>query len=391
MDWLANYRAELRRAIAAIGRIDGKKLALDIAARRLDRALARNYARNRLRLNEELDAIGVSEAKWCQTLGRGNSLSQMRRRLQFQKPGAWQRYLTHRREKGDNGVYGLEYAVFLAKEKDGNGTSARPTRVQSANKTLDPDKVNLITGDGVEEMSKMPPELVNVIIKSPPYWPARRIFDPDGKPTGIGFEPTFEEYLHNLVHKFGRAEKRVLRDDGVLCVVLDDAIAQPPTYYGVQNYNRNRAPAKLASQTGFRTQDSTYLRPKGNWLLLPFRLALAMQDDGWYLRDIIIIDKGARGGRSRHPTVHDIPSIPIHVHQNRRWILLRPGRTTCPARSCDPWRHPRLPHVEQSAGARLRRGLACSAGLPRRPCRNFFRRTRTSLSAAHVPTKRPCA
>ena len=44
----------------------------------------------------------------------------------------------------------------------------------------------------------------------------------DGKPIGFGFEPTFEEWLHNQVHIVGAGMKRVLRDDGVLWVMMDD-------------------------------------------------------------------------------------------------------------------------------------------------------------------------
>ena len=42
--------------------------------------------------------------------------------------------------------------------------------------TLDPEMVNLITGDCVEEMWKMPPKWYHCIITSFPYWPARRVY-----------------------------------------------------------------------------------------------------------------------------------------------------------------------------------------------------------------------
>ena len=169
--------------------------------------------------------------------------------------------------------------------------------------TLDPEMVNLITGDCVEEMWKMPPQWYHCIITSFPYWPARRVYSPDGKPIGFGHEPTFEEWLHNQVHKVGRPVRRVLRADGVLWVAMDDSIAEPGReFYPVQSYNRDSASAKLAAHSGFRVQDSTYLRPKGNWLLLPFLYAMAMMDDGWFLRDIIIIDKGGQGRKESSPS-----------------------------------------------------------------------------------------
>jgi hypothetical protein len=115
-----------------------------------------------------------------------------------------------------------------------------------------------------------------VIITSFPYWPARRSYDVDDRPIGFGLEPTWEEFRNNQVHNVGGGMKRVLRDDGVLFVVFDDAIAMPSLKYRIQAYSRNRAEAKPAAQTGFRTQDSTYLPPEGNWLLLR-RYAMAMQ------------------------------------------------------------------------------------------------------------------
>ena len=306
--WLAEYGDELARVHAAIQKLDRKKTALDIQARTLDRALAKTYVSNRSRLWKELDKIGMSEMVWCKEQGKGNSLSRMRRRMKLLPPKAWRRYLYHRRKTATPDIYGLDYAVILSKlpipGEEGNETNARPpTRVVCADGTLDSEMVNLITGDCVEEMPKMPAKWYHVAVTSFPYWPARRLYHPDGKPIGFGHEPTFEEWLHNQVHKVGRGLKRVLRDDGVLWVAMDDAIAEPGReFYPVQSYNRDSAWAKLAAHSGFRVQDSTYLRPKGNWLMLPFRYAMAMQDDGWFLRDVIIIDKDGHGRKESSPS-----------------------------------------------------------------------------------------
>jgi DNA modification methylase len=302
--WLAHYGEELARDLAAIKRVDRKKVELDIQARTLDLKLAKKYARNRPTLWKKLEEIGVSETAWCKTQGKRNSLSRMRRRLQLLRPRAFQNYLRNRRQIGDNGVYGLEYAVFLSKkDPDEIATDARqPTRVECDDRTLDPEWMALITADSTPKMYKMPPESVHVICTSFPYWPARRIYDPDGRPIGIGFEPTWEEYCDNMVHNVGGAMKHVLRDDGVLWVVMDDAIAAPEKEAIIQTNRRNNKPAKLATQAGFRVQDTTYLRPEGNWLMLPHRYAMAMQNAGWYLRDQIIIDTGAQGRKESSET-----------------------------------------------------------------------------------------
>ena len=285
------------------------------------------YARNRPELWKRLDEIGISEHVWCKGLGKGNSLVVQRRRLQLLQPGAFKRYLYHRRQIGDNGVFGLDYATVLSRlplpGEDQSVTSARqPTSVVCEDGTLDPEKVNLITGDCVPEMRKTPAQWYHVIITSMPYWPARRLYHPDGKPIGFGHEPTWEAWLHNQVQVVGRQMKRVLRDDGVLWVVLDDSIAEPGReFYPVQSFNGDRA--SLAAQSGFRVQDSTYLRPKGNWLLLPFRYAMAMMDDGWVLRDVVVIDKGGEGRKEFLAEPHAAyPRISVTVHQEHRQLLL---------------------------------------------------------------------
>lgn len=90
------------------------------------------HARNRARLIKHLDEIGISEHAWCKKLGRGHSLSRMRRRLQLLKPGACQRYLQNRWQVGDNGVFRFEFAVFLAKDTSENTTIARRLRALCA-------------------------------------------------------------------------------------------------------------------------------------------------------------------------------------------------------------------------------------------------------------------
>jgi hypothetical protein len=85
--------------------------------------------------------------------------------MQLLKPGAFRRYLYNRRKVGDNGVYGLEYAVYLSKlpidGEDERATDARPPpRIVCEDGTLDGEWVNLSIGDCVPEMRKMPLKMV---------------------------------------------------------------------------------------------------------------------------------------------------------------------------------------------------------------------------------------
>ena len=232
----------------------------------------------------------------------GHLYSTVMRRLQILKGHA--NYLRRRDEVGDNGCYGREYAAFLARPETPEAeTSSRRTRTQTVGETHDPDPDHqFLIGKAHIELCKLLPQSVQVCITSPPYWPLRRLYEmlSDGTilsptPDTIGFEPTFEEYLDHVVRRDFRALKRVMRPDGVVVVVIDDVIANPSSTYDEQSYHSNRSKLKLKSQVGFRTQNTTKMRPKGNWLGLPGLFAAAMMDDGWCHRDTIIWDKGSLG------------------------------------------------------------------------------------------------
>ena len=304
-DWLAGHKAELMRRDAAIRKLDRTKIEIDKQARALDVEWAEEYVRHRPRLIETLDKLGIEEQQWCRTLGPGFSDSTVMRRLQILK--GHDRYLTRRDEVGENGFYGLKYAAYLARpEKPENGTSSPPGRTQIVGETLpypDPDPDHqFFTGEAHVELPKMLPGSAQVCVTSPPYFPGRRLYNmlPDGTfppptPDDVGHEPTWEAYTDHVVRRDFRALKSVLRPDGVVFVVLDDVIANPASVYDEQTYHSNRTKLKLSSQVGFRSQDTTYLAPKGNWLGLPFRFAMAMMDDGWFWRDLIIWNKGPLG------------------------------------------------------------------------------------------------
>ena len=196
--------------------------------------MGRKYVCHRPRLIEILDKLGIKEWHWCGTLGRGFSYSTVMRRLQILKGHA--DYLRRRDEVGENGSYGREYAVYLARpEKPEDETSSRPTRPQIVGGTSRPDPDHqFLTGKAHIELRKMPPQSVQVCISSPPYFPGRRLYHmlADGSiplptPDDMGHEPTWEGYLNHVVRRDFRELKRVLRHDGVLVVVIDDVIANP--------------------------------------------------------------------------------------------------------------------------------------------------------------------
>jgi site-specific DNA-methyltransferase (cytosine-N4-specific) len=272
-------------------------LELDIARCRMEKDIAADWVKNRNRINRELNKIGMSEAEWCKK-ALGCSIQTMRRRVQLLR--GWGQYLKRRREVGDNGQYGLLYAVFLASPashtpsisyRNSNGRSELSARCDSEKASCSRSYCKLITGDARTELLRLSPKSVNVIVCSPPYWPPRRHYGGD---RSIGFEETLPEYIERLVKIFQEA-RRVLRDDGTCWVILDDAYMHRRNLYGYkQNYGR-RSPLRLASQMGINVPSEAEDRLFGNLLFIPERFAMAMQEDGWLCRAELIWDKGALG------------------------------------------------------------------------------------------------
>lgn len=151
--------------------------------------------------------------------------------------------------------------------------------------------IDIRVGDALEEMRKMPDRHFQTIITSPPYFNLRD-YKVDGQ---IGLEKTLEEYIERLVATF-REARRVLRDDGTLWLNLGDS------YSGTHQSGTNRLGSSPHSTRGgarkidnehfsLRTRNSPGFKPK-DLMLIPARVAIALQADGWWVRSDIIWRKG---------------------------------------------------------------------------------------------------
>jgi len=134
-------------------------------------------------------------------------------------------------------------------------------------------------GDSLRVLTGLPRESVQCIVTSPPYWGLR-----DYRVGGqIGLEGTITQYINSLVSVF-REARAVLKENGVLWLNIGD---------GYTSGNRGwRAPDKKnpARAMSIRPDTPEGLKPK-DLLGVPWRLAFALQDDGWFLRSDIIWNK----------------------------------------------------------------------------------------------------
>jgi site-specific DNA-methyltransferase (adenine-specific) len=137
----------------------------------------------------------------------------------------------------------------------------------------------IFEGDAHTVMQRLPDESVQCIATSPPYWGLRDYAYPDQ----IGLEPSLPQYINRLQVVFTEA-RRILKNDGILWLNIGD---------GYTSGNRGwRAPDKKnpARAMSVRPDTPEGLKPK-DLLGIPWRLALALQDDGWYLRADVIWHK----------------------------------------------------------------------------------------------------
>lgn len=137
----------------------------------------------------------------------------------------------------------------------------------------------VLIGDALESMRGLPEKSVHTCVTSPPYF-GLRDYQAKGQ---IGLEDTPDDYVARLVQVF-REVRRVLRDDGTLWLNLGDSYTS--------GGRATRAPDEKhgAREMGFRAATPDGLKPK-DLIGIPWRVAFALQADGWYLRQDIIWHK----------------------------------------------------------------------------------------------------
>ena len=148
--------------------------------------------------------------------------------------------------------------------------------------------IKLMMGDVDEVLSEhIPDAAVQMAVTSPPYWSVRD-YGVDGQ---IGHEPTVDAYVQRLVGVF-REIRRTLRDDGTFWLNVGDSFSTTDGAYGRSDPKSQKSNAYKLGQyyrTG-KIKATSGLPPK-NLVLVPYRVATALQADGWILRQDIIWNK----------------------------------------------------------------------------------------------------
>lgn len=174
--------------------------------------------------------------------------------------------------------------------------------------------VRIVTGDCRDVLATMPDESVHCVVTSPPYW-GLRDYGVDGQ---IGLEASVAEHITILRDVF-REVRRVLRKDGTCWVNYGDAyVSKPPgasaggasgssTLHGIKSEKYKATKDASSGQKRDTTQGVGRLKPK-DLIGLPWRLAFALQDDGWWLRSDIIWAKP-------NPMPESVTDRPTRAHE----------------------------------------------------------------------------
>ena len=164
--------------------------------------------------------------------------------------------------------------------------------------------VRILVGDVFERLAEIPDESAHCVVTSPPYWGLRDY----GVAGAIGLEPTLEEHIDMLVRVF-REVRRVLRADGTCWLNYGDR-------YCGSGRGSSRAGSKQRTNKGSLTSkrvDITTGFKLKNLMMMPARLALALQADGWWVRSEIVWSKPS-------PMPESVTDRPTSAHE-KIWLL----------------------------------------------------------------------
>ena len=156
---------------------------------------------------------------------------------------------------------------------------------------------NLYHGDVRDVLKSLASESVHCVVTSPPYW-GLRDYQVEGQ---LGLESTPEEYCANMVEVF-REVRRVLNSTGTVWLNLGDSYSSGSRTTTTNDTLRGDTPVNVT-----RTPVVDGIKPK-DLVGIPWRVAFALQADGWYLRSDIIWNKP-------NPMPESVTDRPTKAHE----------------------------------------------------------------------------
>lgn len=216
--------------------------------------------------------------------------------------------------------------------------------------------VQILQGDCRDVLRTLPAGSVQCVVTSPPYW-GLRDYGVDGQ---LGLEASMAEHIAVIVDVFNEV-RRVLRDDGTVWLNYGDCYATTPN-------GRSAADTKAAGNDDRTFRDKPfstiggYLKPK-DLCMIPNRVAIALQEAGWWVRSEIIWGKP-------NPMPESVTDRPATAHE-KMFLLSKSARYFYDADAV------RMP-MAASSGPRLAQDIESQQGSARA---NGGRKTNGTMKA----------
>lgn len=158
--------------------------------------------------------------------------------------------------------------------------------------------VRILIGDCRERLRELPDASVHTLVSSPPFW-RQRDYGIDGQ---LGTERTPQTFAGGIVEIMDEA-RRVVVPDGSVWLELGDTYAAGGNGGGGSRALKRRKLKSLQARTGWRSPPPGY--KEKDLSLSPFLVADRLRANGWYLRKVIVWDKGT----ATEPPRLDRPSV----------------------------------------------------------------------------------
>ena len=164
--------------------------------------------------------------------------------------------------------------------------------------------IKFLQGNVFEKVKELDDNSIDCVVTSPPYWGLRDY----GVHGQLGLESTYQEHIKNIVKLF-RAIKPKLKDSATIWLNYGDSYSSGKrtsttnqTLRGNKNYGVTRTPI----QEGIKEKDL---------IMIPNRIAIALQDDGWWIRSEIIWHKP-------NPMPESVRDRPTSCHE-KIWLITK--------------------------------------------------------------------
>jgi|TARA_R100000081_G_C4803265_1_gene165655 site-specific DNA-methyltransferase (adenine-specific) len=178
--------------------------------------------------------------------------------------------------------------------------------------------ISFLQGDVFDKLEELDDNSIDCVVTSPPYWGLRDY----GVQGQLGLEPTYQEHIQNIVKLF-RIIKPKLKDSATVWLNYGDSYAATVNGTKVKDQIKNKV--QFAGKYLIKGDDRTFrdkpfstiqgsLKPK-DLVMIPNRIAIALQEDGWWIRSEIIWHKP-------NPMPESTKDRPTSAHE-KIWLITK--------------------------------------------------------------------